>query len=1273
MKSPKTHSVEPVDVRITNQSSRDENTPLTAMWKTFLIWFILGLGACLLSFALTEVNMGAPAFWIVTPLLVGALLNSSYRVWPAIITSMIAGGLVAAVLLPNSSIMSVVWNVSLSIPTSILMTFAIHNIYHKPGTEFNAINALGAIILCAVGPTIISASIATFVISGKPTLVWTSWYVSQILGVVIVLPMALIFKREIFLGFNSLIGLTKMAGVLALSLGVSWFSLLTMDEPHYFAMLPLILGAIILPLPHSLFVTAATGVFIASLTSIPLNFDYGNKIGDPLQNVSVASLMLISSVLSIMLNNMRMERTRLQASEAKFRDAMRFSPVGMALTTMNGKFLLINESLCRMTGYDGREMNFKSLIDLVSIPQRQSLMANIQGLISSESNVLRRDVSLTHKTGNSISSKIAASIMRKSNGEPIGMVVQFEDFNEMETARRALRTSEERFEFAVNGSDIGVWDINVKDQRAYYSIRCQDMMGVAQEEKIQSLTDWFIHVHPSDREESLALADEHISGGSPLFVKEHRIVRAGQPPLWVLTRGKVIQRDSENTPVRMVGTITDVTAQKQSEIALIKMHERMTLATDAARIGVWEWVFEDNQMIWDDRMFEFFETTREEFIPTPTNWTQFIHEEDQGKAQNLINSSLAGDHAEFDLELKYHHGDEVRYARNLGTVIRAADGHVTRIVGAFWDTTERTLLQSNLREERNRLAVSLNAIADAVITTDERGRIIFMNPAAKTMMSTDLSLNPNVDVFGLFTLRDDAGRPMDTHPVRECLRKKELSEVILPTRDITLTNAQGKDFDVEITVSPMISELGFVGSLVAVHDVTHTKEMQRKLTYSASHDALTGLHNRSFFEVEVQRNLERAKAEDQEHVLCFLDLDKFKIVNDSAGHSVGDIMLKNVSKVIEQCVRNSDVLARIGGDEFGILLLNCSLSQAESVCEKIISTVSTIRFTWEDTVYDIGASIGIVSVNSKSRNIAEVMSQADVACYAAKHGGRNRCSIYENGHTEVQRRHKEIFLAAGLRDAIESNRMVLYAQRITSIQNAEDDDMQVPPRHHYELLLRMLDKNGEMIPPGAFIPAAERFELMSSIDRWVVETALLKYGPRISKIPGFSVAINISANSLSDDTFMSFLLDTVGISLVPSKAITFEVTETSLMNHMSVAAGTLSKMREIGCKVALDDFGSGLSSYTYLKNFKVDIIKIDGGFVKQLHTNVVDWTIVDSMNQVAHRLGAETVAEFVENDSILRECRSIGIDYAQGYGIAKPVSIEQLLDELEHKERILVA
>jgi diguanylate cyclase (GGDEF)-like protein len=441
-------------------------------------------------------------------------------------------------------------------------------------------------------------------------------------------------------------------------------------------------------------------------------------------------------------------------------------------------------------------------------------------------------------------------------------------------------------------------------------------------------------------------------------------------------------------------------------------------------------------------------------------------------------------------------------------------------------------------------------------------------------------------------------------------------------------------------------------------DVTELMTLQKRLEHMAAHDALTGLPNRLTFETRLQQACDQARAEQREHALCFMDLDRFKIVNDTAGHAAGDAFLRLIGDLLRKTCENRHFTARLGGDEFAVLLYDCSLARAEHIARDLIDSVLAIRLSWDHKIYDIGASIGVTGITVRSPPPVDLMSQADVACYAAKSAGRNQVMVYGGRNGTAERHHHEIMVASGIREAIETGRFQLFAQEIRTLKPGRGGE-----RRTAELLLRMTDNTGRVLRPGTFIPAAERYDLMGSLDRWVIENALVERGRALATIEDLAVSINLSANSLNDPLFWPFLKTTLEASHLPANQVNFEITETALINNIDAARNFMTSVREAGHAIILDDFGTGLSSFTYLKQFPIDGLKIDGSFILTIKDNPVDRVIVEAINDICHKLGIKTVAEFVEDAETLEIVKAIGIDQAQGYVIGRPVPLDMMIED----------
>ena len=433
------------------------------------------------------------------------------------------------------------------------------------------------------------------------------------------------------------------------------------------------------------------------------------------------------------------------------------------------------------------------------------------------------------------------------------------------------------------------------------------------------------------------------------------------------------------------------------------------------------------------------------------------------------------------------------------------------------------------------------------------------------------------------------------------------------------------------------------------------KQAEEKLTYDASHDALTGLLNRREFERRALQLLESVKLDGNEHALCFMDLDQFKVINDTYGHTAGDEMLRQITLALQAVVRKQDTLARLGGDEFGLLMKYCSLDQAHRVVTLLQKVIQNYHFSWEGQSCRVGVSLGLVAITEAVPSLTELMKEADAACYMAKDMGRNRIHVYNPEDTEIALRHGEMQWATRLSQALEDNRLCLYAQAIVALDGRTDV--------HYELLIRMLDKDGEIIPPGAFLPAAERYNLASKLDHWVIETAFgLMAGNPLFVEKARLICISLSGQSLADPAVLDFIMAQLNETGIEGKHFCFEITETAAISNLRMAMKFISTLKDLGCRFALDDFGSGLSSFGYLKNLPVDFLKIDGMFVKDIVDDPIDFAMVKSINEIGQIMGMQTIAEFVENDDIKNKLKTIGVNYAQGFGVGKPVPFQDLLD-----------
>jgi diguanylate cyclase (GGDEF)-like protein/PAS domain S-box-containing protein len=442
--------------------------------------------------------------------------------------------------------------------------------------------------------------------------------------------------------------------------------------------------------------------------------------------------------------------------------------------------------------------------------------------------------------------------------------------------------------------------------------------------------------------------------------------------------------------------------------------------------------------------------------------------------------------------------------------------------------------------------------------------------------------------------------------------------------------------------------------LVVSEDITEAHKLSQQLSYQASHDALTGLVNRREFEIRLERLIHESEGSGEEHALCYLDLDQFKVINDTCGHLAGDELLRQLGELFKSKVRKKDTLARLGGDEFAVLMENCSLKQAQRVANDLRELVEEFHFVWIDKRFSIGASIGLVPIDDSGDNTAtDILSAADASCYAAKDAGRNRVHIYHPEDIDLAIHRGQMQWVSRIEHALEEDRFCLYLQPIVSLSEEDED------KKHFECLIRMIDENGKIILPGAFLPAAERYDLSTKIDRWVFESTYAWLEKRSGKSKGLTFcSINLSGHSLSNEEFLQFIVKKLDDGNVLPSNICFEITETVAISRLSNAIRFMEVLKNKGCFFALDDFGSGVSSFGYLKNLAVDYLKIDGMFVRDMVHDPIDLEMVRSINEIGHVMGKKTIAEFVENKEILGRLKELGVDYAQGYHMGKPKAVK---------------
>jgi len=701
--------------------------------------------------------------------------------------------------------------------------------------------------------------------------------------------------------------------------------------------------------------------------------------------------------------------------------------------------------------------------------------------------------------------------------------------------------------------------------------------------------------------------------------------------------------------------VIDVTHLKNVESALRKSQEFLERTGALAGVGGWELDIAASALFWSDAVCRIhgyppgFQPTLEQALAA---YTAASRNAIETAVQAAIESGT-----DFDLELEITRTDgSIRSVRALGSA-EFQDGKPVRLSGAFQDVTERARLVAEISEKSELLRITMQSIGDAVITTDAAGRVTWLNPVAELMTGWLKEEAVNRPLQEIFHIISEQTREPAVNPVAACL---EFREVVGLANHTVLISRDGKEYGIEDSAAPIRNNDGEVlGAVMVFHDVSEQRRLSWEMSHRATHDALTGLINRSEFETRLSRALLNVHDTDARHALLFIDLDQFKLVNDACGHAAGDQLLRQVSRLMADLLRERDSIARLGGDEFAIILEYCSAENAMQVAQKICNLMENFRFFHEEKRFRVGASIGLVPIHPAWADIEAIQQAADRCCYAAKEAGRNRVHLWFDSDIAMQDRRSQMQWTSRIEQALDTDGFCLFAQRVASQKPSPTG---TSPGIRAEVLLRMKNDDGSLTQPGLFLPAAERFHLASRIDRWVLRHAIdwMRALPSLDLIACLNV--NLSGQSVGDREFHGWakeLFAEAGPALCAKLCL--EITETAVVTNLSDASIFIRDVQAAMITVALDDFGAGASSFGYLRVLPVDSLKIDGRFIQGVIKDPLDQAAVRCFIDVAKIMGIPTVAEFVEDPDILDRLTEMGIDYAQGFLVHRPELIDALL------------
>jgi len=845
------------------------------------------------------------------------------------------------------------------------------------------------------------------------------------------------------------------------------------------------------------------------------------------------------------------------------------------------------------------------------------------------------------------------------SGEPEWMFGTRIDINDRKLQEQSLHRSEQLLAQTGRLANVGGWEMDIGTGKISWTDQTRIIHGLnnGYEPELASVIEFYApEARPAIRE-----AVENAIETGKGWDLELPFIQANGSRKWVRAQGSV---DYENDkPARLIGAFQDITERRQQLRALESAHERITIANRSGNVGVWDWNVADDKLTWTEEMFYLY---GKQGVIEPVSydfWLQCVHPDDREMAEEELQLAVKQQDS-LDSEYRVLWADgSVHYLRTAGKVKRDFMGKAIRVLGVNWDVTQLREVSNELAKQHELLRVTLRSIGDAVITTDAKGQVTWMNPVAEQMTGWTTATASDCPLSEVFSIVDEISGDVVANPVDACLYS---GKAVTPGKQTLLLSRDGKEYGIKESAAPIRSNNNeILGAVLVFHDVTEARRYSDEMNYRATHDSLTDLTNRAEFEARLTKTLAQAKKSKSENALMYLDLDQFKLVNDTCGHSVGDRLLKQIAKVLAQCIRGSDTLARLGGDEFGVILQDCNTVTAKRIAQKMCARVDEFRFIDNGRRFRIGASIGLVPLDDRWDLPTAVMQAADFSCYTAKEAGRNRVHEWFDSDEKIQARRDDMQWASRLELAIDENRFKLYAQRIDKISSSAEGI-------HAEVLIRLRDEANGIIPPNLFLPAAERFHLATRIDRWVLEHSI-KHLAGMSEIGNIAMlCINLSGQSVGDKEFHRqaiAMLTKAGADV--SSRICLEITETVAITNIADATTFVEQVRVLGVKVALDDFGAGASSFGYLKMLDVDILKIDGQFITGMIEDKLDAAAVRCFVDVATALNMQTVAEFVKSEEILQHAKTLGIDYVQGYLLHEPEPIEVVLPAVSLPDQLV--
>ncbi|MES2538314.1 MAG: EAL domain-containing protein [Pseudomonadota bacterium] len=863
------------------------------------------------------------------------------------------------------------------------------------------------------------------------------------------------------------------------------------------------------------------------------------------------------------------------------------------------------------------------------------------------------------KDGSLFWAHIALTCLRDDDEKLLGFSKITLDLTRHKLLEQCVKEKEE-IDLILRAAESGTWKWNVISNQVFVSRNFFELLGFSEHESIVKFDEWLKFIHPLDvrsvREKLLAAREYYPDSQLETVV---RFCRHDHGYHWFYVRADW-QRENQDAPMLLMGVCVDIhtlkIAEQERERLYHQLQEERTRFShilEQLPTGVVLADTPSGKVTYQNRAAELMLGPGLQTIESYREYDKFglmnvagerVKAEDLPLTRTILNKETTRSE---ELVYRRPDGTQAHYAVTTASIFDS-DGIPRMAVAVMHDVTNLKEAQLLAATEKERAQVTLAAITDSVITTDLDGTIASINPAAERLTGWAQAEALGRSINNVVSMGDETGNAL---PILDSIRRS-LGErrVVQGVPHAILEDKDGEHHSIESAVAPITLDDGNqIGAVLVFHDVTESRRLVRRLGFEASHDALTGLVNRREFEVRLLRALERTRRPGYAGAaLLYMDLDQFKIVNDTCGHSAGDELLKTLAQIYREHVRERDTLARLGGDEFALIVEHCTVADATAVAQKILDATRNFRYACKGRLFQLGVSIGLIPIDSGASSVEQTLRQADHACYIAKERGRNRIHIHQGDDADLAQRRSDMHWVTRLGEAFHSDRLQLYCQPIIPIGKVESGT-------HYEILLRLKSDNDDPILPGKFLPAAERYDMMPNVDRWVLKKSLewLEHHPE-QLLDLKMCSINLSRRTLADPTFHKYAAGLIDAMAIPAGKLCFEITESGAIANIQNTISFIDALAARGCRFSLDDFGTGMTSFSYLKQLPVDFIKIDGSFIQMMSTSEIDYEMVRFANDISHMMGRQTIAEYVTDQSILKKLKEIGVDFAQGFWVGEP-------------------